>query len=191
MGEAPPAIAALCDLFAHPYRTFFLSWNWKTASLSAMMRAPIFFFSTLRDGWQAVSVAVAVEAVYSAGISGCYGAFAQRLRRSRPLWLSALLITILLPAVLLWFDYLVHRVMRTPDLRRGILASGLFAALSSAFNWYSMLHGNLLTGKEGRSFVTDLREMPRRILGFVLCGPLFLRRALRGSARSRRHGAGG
>lgn len=166
-GNAPHVGSALLQLLLHPYRTFILSWNWKTASLSAMMRAPIFLFSTLRSGWQAISVAVAVEAVYSAAISGCYGAFAQKLRRAHPLWLSGLLITVAAPAALLWLDYLAHFYTGTPNLRTGILASAIFAALSSLFNWYLMLHGNLLVGAEGRSFGVDLKQLPRRVLGFA------------------------
>jgi len=182
--EPSRVTVVVSDLVRHPYRTFVLSWNWKTASLSAIIRAPIFFFSTLRDGWDAVSLAVVVEALYSAAVSGCYGAFTQRLRKAQPVWLSALLITIVLPAVLLWLDYLAHLVMGTPHLMQGIVAAGVLAALSSAFNWYLMLHGNLLTGGEGRSFAEDLKQLPRRLLGFVLVGPRLLGAILTGARRA-------
>jgi hypothetical protein len=160
--------AALSDLFSHPVRTFVLSWNWKSASLSAVLRAPVFFFSTIRHGWAAISLAVVVEAFYAAGISGCYGTFAEKLRNASPLWLSAFLVTVLAPAILLYFDYVVHRWSGTPNLRRGILASGILAGLSSAFNWFLMRRGSLLVGEGRSSFGADLRCMPRMLLSFIL-----------------------
>jgi len=67
-------VAVLSDLVLHPAQTFYHSWNWKAALLSAMLRAPLFLLATLRQGLEAVSIAVFAEAVYSAAISGCYGA---------------------------------------------------------------------------------------------------------------------
>src|SRR5271167_1431082 len=101
-------MAALSDLARHPVQTFFYSWNWKAALLSAMLRAPLFLIATLRQGLEAVSIAVFAEAVYSAAISGCYGAVVQKLRRAHPLWASGVLILVILPGLLLWFDYLLH-----------------------------------------------------------------------------------
>src|ERR1700733_4536459 len=101
-------VAALSDLVLHPAQTFYYSWNWKAALLSAMLRAPMFLVATLRQGLEAISIAVLVEAIYSAAISGCYGAFVQKLRNARPLWVSGLLILLVLPTILFWFDYLLH-----------------------------------------------------------------------------------
>jgi hypothetical protein len=63
-------VAALSDLVLHPVQTFYHSWNWKAASLSAMLRAPLFLAATMRQGPEAVTIAVFAEAVYSAAISG-------------------------------------------------------------------------------------------------------------------------
>jgi hypothetical protein len=181
---APQVRSVLCRLATHPYSTFVLSWNWKAASLSMMMRAPIFFFSTLRSGWHAVSMAVLVEAIYSAAISGCYGSFAQRMRNARPLWLAGLLISVAMPALLLWLDYIVHRIAGTPNLKNGILAAGIFACLSSLFNWYLMRHGNLLVGEDAETFHSDLKKIPRRVVGFVAVVPICCYRAARSRRRS-------
>ena len=75
-------VAVLSDLALHPAQTFYYSWNWKTALLSAMLRAPLFLIATLRQRLEAVSIAVFVEALYSAAISGRYGAVVQKLRRA-------------------------------------------------------------------------------------------------------------
>jgi hypothetical protein len=120
-----------------------------------------------------------VEACYSAAISGCYGAFVQKLRNSRPLWASGLLIVVLLPAGLLWFDYLLHLWTRMPNLKGGMLAAGILCLLSSLFNWYLMRRDSLLVGKESRSFASDLTRMPRMLIDFISWVPRHGYRLLR------------
>jgi hypothetical protein len=171
--------AALSDLVLHPAQTFYHSWNWKAALLSAMLRAPLFLLATLRQGLEVISIAVVVEAVYSAAISGCYGAFVQKLRHARPLWASGLLILAVLPGVLLWFDYLLHLYTRMPNLKGGMLAAATLSLLSSLFNWYLMSRESLLVGAEGRSFASDLKRMPRMLIDFICWVPRHCYRLLR------------
>jgi len=174
-------VAALSDLLFHPEQTFYHSWNWKAALLSAMLRVPLFLIATLRQGVEAVSIAVFAEAFYSAAISGCYGAVVQKLRRARPLWASGLLILVILPAVLLWFDYLLHLCTGMANLKGGMLAAATFSLLSSLFNWYLMSRNSLLVGKEARSFASDLKRMPRMLTDFVFWVPRHCYRLLRSS----------
>lgn len=167
---------ALWNLVCHPFDTFVLRWNWKAASLSAALRAPIYLFTSIiyrhgshrHSSWRSVLVAVLVEAVYSSAISGCYGAFTQALRNAEPTWLAGLLITVAMPALLQYADYAVHLAAGTPNLRTGVIASAIFALLSSLFNWYIMRRGALLVGDAGRSFASDMRRMPVLILNFLL-----------------------
>jgi hypothetical protein len=180
--ESPSEVVdVLSDLVLHPVQTFYHSWNWKAALLSAMLRAPMFLVATLRQGLEAVSIAVLAEAVYSAAISGCYGAFVQKLRRARPMWASGLLILIILPAILLWFDYLLHRYTGMSNLRGGMWAAATFSMLSSLFNWYLMSRNNLLVGEGARSFASDLKRMPRMLTDFVSWVPRHCYRFLRSS----------
>jgi hypothetical protein len=174
-------VAALSDLALHPAQTFLHSWNWKAALLSACLRAPLFLFATLRHGLRAISIAVLVEAAYSAFISGCFGAFVQKMRNARPLWASALLIVVILPAVILWLDYLLHLYTGMPNLKGGMWAAATLCVLSSLFNWYLMKHGNLLVGKTARPLVTDLKRMPRMVFDFVALVPRYGYRLLRSS----------
>jgi len=172
-------VAVLLDLVLHPVQTFYYSWNWKSALLSAMLRAPIFLVATLRQGIEAISIAVVVEAAYSAGISGCYGAFVQRLRRARPVWAAGLLIVVVFPTLLLWLDYLLHKYTRMPNLKGGMLGAGILCLLSSLFNWHLMSRNSLLVGREGHSFTSDLKRMPRLLLEFVILVPRHFFRLLR------------
>lgn len=172
-------VAVLSDLVHHPVQVFYYSWNWKSALLSAMLRAPIFLIATLRQGFEAISVAVVVEAAYSAAVSGCYGAFVQRLRRARPLWAAGLLIVVIFPVLLLWFDYLLHLYTRMPNLKGGMLGAGILCLLSSLFNWYLMSRNSLLVGKGAHSFTSDLKRMPRLVMEFVFFFPRHCYRLLR------------
>jgi hypothetical protein len=175
-------VAALSDLVLHPAQTFYHSWNWKAALLSAMLRAPLFLVATLRQGLEAVSIAVFAEALYSAAISGCYGAVVQKLRRAHPLWASGVLILVILPGLLLWFDYLLHLYTGMSNLKGGMLAAASLSVLSSLFNWYLMSRDSLLVGKEGRSFASDLKRMPRMLTDFLCWVPRHCYRLLRSSS---------
>jgi len=175
-------VAALSDLVLHPAQTFYHSWNWKAALLSAMLRASLFLIASLRQGLEAVSIAVAAEAVYSAAISGCFGAVVQKLRHGRPLWASGLLILVAFPGLLLWLDYLLHLYTGMSNLKGGMLAAASLSALSSLFNWYLMSRESLLVGKEGRSFASDLKRMPRMVTDFVCWVPRHCYRFLRSSS---------
>jgi hypothetical protein len=175
-------VAVLFDLVLHPAQTFYHSWNWKAALLSAMLRAPLFLIATLRQGIAAVSIAVIAEAVYSAAISGCYGSVVQKLRRAHPLWASGLLILVILPGLLLWLDYLLHLYTGMTNLKGGMLAAGSLSVLSSLFNWYLMSRDSLLVGKEGRSFASDIKRMPRMLTDFVCWVPRHCYRFLRSSS---------
>jgi hypothetical protein len=175
-------MAALSDLALHPVQTFYHSWNWKAALLSAMLRAPLFLFATLRQGMEAVSIAVFAEAVYSAAISGCYGAVVQKLRRAHPLWASGVLILVIFPGLLLWFDYLLHFYTRMSNLKGGMWAAATLSVLSSLFNWYLMSRDSLLVGKEGRSFASDLKRMPLMLADFLRWVPRHCYRLWRSSS---------
>jgi hypothetical protein len=144
-------VAALSDLILYPVQTVYHSWNRK----AALLRAPLLLIATLRQGPLAVSIAVFAEAVYSAAISGCYDAVVQKLRRAHPLCVSGVLILVIFPGLLLWFDYLLHLYTGMSNLTGGMLAAASLSVLSSLFNWYLMSRDSLLVGKEGRSFASD------------------------------------
>jgi hypothetical protein len=178
--QSPSDLVAALSCLA--VQTFFYSWNWKAALLSASLRAPLFLVATLRHGLRAISIAVLVEALYSAFMSGCFGAFVQKMRNARPLWASALLIVAVLPALLLWFDYRLHLYTGMPNLKGGMWAAATLCVLSSLFNWYLMKHGNLLVGRSGRPFVSDLKRMPGMVFDFVALIPRYCYRHLRSTS---------
>lgn len=146
-------------------------WNWKSAILSIVLRVPVFALAALRHGPEAVTAAATTEAVVCGFNAGCYAAVVQAIRNRKPVWLTALLIAVGLPALGQVIEYAVHAWRGTPHRVIAVIISTVLAALSSLFNWYAMKRGTLLVGDEGNSFSNDIRQMPLLIGRFLLVGP--------------------
>ncbi|MFN2977073.1 hypothetical protein [Terriglobus aquaticus] len=141
-------------------------WNWKTAAFSALMRGVMFLLINLRAGQGKAVRAMVVEALYAISISGLAGALTQRLRHAEPRRLTAVVVLLFIPLLVLTGEALVHAATGTPRLARSMAGSFLFAALGSGFNWFAMSRGAFVTG-EGRSFGRDLLLVPKLIWEFV------------------------
>lgn len=176
--DGPQIGAVVRQLLRHPVHSFLRCWNWKAAALSGMLRVPVYVGTTLRHGWQAAALAGLVEACFSAASAGVYAAFTEAVRDATPQVTVATLLLIVLPAIMLVLDSLVHYGMRTPNLWAGVTVSFVVSMLSSGFNWYSMRRGTLLVGARARPFRSDLASLPLLIGRFLLEPFLFVRRAL-------------
>src|SRR6202022_697407 len=51
--EAPTVSEVFGGIVRHPVRHLIRRWNWKSALLSSLLRASIFFFTNLVAGWHA------------------------------------------------------------------------------------------------------------------------------------------
>ncbi len=142
-------------------------WNWKAATLSAAGRAPIFLAATISHGWHAAAAATLLETAYRAGTAGLFAALTEAMLRVRPRWLALTTVLAVIPAASLFFDYLIHLSMGTPNLRAGISISFVVSAITSLFNWHSMQRGTLLIGRERRTLRADLKAMPGLMVDFV------------------------
>ncbi len=152
-------------------RTLGAAFNWKTALLSAFWRSVLFFSLTANHGWRAASTAFALESVFRIVASGLFGAAAQSLTRLRPVWLSALLTILLIPAAIQAAEFLLHWLAGTPNLAVATIASAAFSALSAIFHWFVMRRGALTSGPGQATLGQDLRRMPSLIAEFLLAGP--------------------
>lgn len=164
--ERPRVWSVVHNLLRHPVHSFITCWNWKAGALS-VMRAPIYVATTFRHGWQAATLAGAVEAAFSSAAAGVYAAFTEAVRYAVPEFVVGLLLLVVLPAITLVLDALLHYLVRTPNLVAGIAASLAVSVLSSAFNWYSMRRGTLLVGPKARPFTSDVASLPILIARFL------------------------
>ena len=169
--------AALAGLLINPVRLL-LSWNWKTALLSACVRGTIFFVSNLGAGLAAALAAMAVEAALFATLAGFYGALAQSFRHARPVWAATMTVMILMPTVNHTLEYAIHNANDTEKIAAGVAASISLSVVSAMFNLFAMRRGVLVVGDEKGSLIDDLRRMPRVVFDFVMAIPRALWRTI-------------
>jgi hypothetical protein len=174
MGANTNLRSALQEMFRHPIRTLVPPWSWKAAALTAAVRAVAFFATNLRSGQGEAIKAFLVEAVFALLAGGLIGAISQQLRKAEPLWATAAVVWIGLPGIMLLAQSGVHRLARTPHLSGGLILSFVLSVLSAAFTWYAMRQGAMLGGSDETNIYSDLRALPRIVLGFILVAPNFL-----------------
>lgn len=175
LGPVPPTVAeALLFVVRDPVGCLIRDWNWKSALMSTVLRAPIFFFVNLTAGPKAAAGALLTELVLRSLTSGFYGSLTEALREAEPGWLAGLTASVLLPAVNHSLELLIHWLRGTPKLANSILASVCFTVVSTLFNLYAMRRGALIVGEDQQSLGHDLRRMPRLLGGFFAAGPLAL-----------------
>jgi len=119
----------------------------------------------------AVTGAVLAETFVCAIYAGFYAAVVQYIRHRRPLWLTAIIVALALPALGQFVEYRVHIWRSTPHTILAVTISSILSILSSLFNWYVMRQGTFLVGSERSSFAADLNHFPLLLLRFFLLGP--------------------
>jgi hypothetical protein len=145
-------------------------WNYKSAVLSAICRAPIFFAANLTAGLDAAAAAFMTEFVFRLATAGFYGALTQAFRRVEPPVLGTLGAVALLPAIAHSLEFIVHWQRGTSELRTSIVASMAFTVLSTSFNLFAMRRGALIAGEGGAPLLSDLRRMPKLLISFLVLG---------------------
>jgi hypothetical protein len=146
-------------------------WNWKSALLSSLFRATIFFFTNLIAGWHAAFGAMLAELALRSVTSGFYGAITESFALARPAWAATAAAVLTMPFLAHSLEFVVHWLRGTPKLGLSIGTSVIFTALSTAFNLYAMRRGILVTSGNGKSLRDDLSHIPQLLLAFVLAGP--------------------
>jgi len=169
-GPARPVFEILSEIVLNPQKLLRL-WNWKAASLSVILRGPIFLVAAIRQGWAGVLGALLTESAFCATSAGFYGALVQTLKDAEPRWLTGVLLAVLIPALFQGIEYVLHWFRGTPHLRIAEIVSVIISGISALFNWYAMRRGTLLVAGEGASFGSDLSRLPRLIFGFLAVLP--------------------
>lgn len=114
---------------------------------------------------------------------GLIGAVSQYLRNTKPLWATAVFLSLVLPGAMTLAQAGVHHFAGTQHQSSGLVASSLLAAFAAAYTWYAMRHGAMLGGVEQTTVSHDLRVLPRISVDFFLSvprliGALFNRKAM-------------
>lgn len=149
-----------------PVRIFVRQWNWKAATLSALLRALVFYFTNRSAGSRAAWTALAVEFSYRVVTSGVFGSLLQILSRVEPRRVAMLAVLVVLPGLNQGMDALVHWWQGTPKLGLSLLIATLITVWASLFNWYAMREGTFVVGHGQRTFAQDLRSLPSLVWRF-------------------------
>lgn len=132
-------------------------WNWKSALVSAVMRAPVFFAANLQAGLDAATAAFVTEFIYRVTSAGFYGAltefFAQR-RARRAATVQALIV---LPLLAHGVEYAVHSFAGTPHIAAALAGSVAMSMATTRFSLFAMRRGLFVAG--GQSLLADLRDL--------------------------------
>ncbi len=161
-------------IMRHPLEMLILRWNWKAALLSALLRAPIVFFSYFfaKDGLKMAVGAVLALSVYRLVFGGVAGAIIQSFSKVEPAWHAVVTIPLALAALSHLVEYFVLKIIDffqgSDGTNRALLFSVLMSVISAIFNLFAMRRGILLVKDETRqSLGKDLLHMPWLFLEFI------------------------
>lgn len=136
------------------------AWNWKSALVSAIGRAPIFFAINLTAGLPAALAAFQTEFLYRVVAAGFYGAlteyFARLPSRGAATWAALIVLPTLAHAV----EYVVHWWAGTPRIGPAIVASVAVSVATTRFSLFVMRRG-LFVSRSDRSFSGDVVQLMR------------------------------
>jgi hypothetical protein len=156
-----------------PVKYLLHRWNWKSAVLSSLLRATLFFAVNTTAGLHAALAAMETELIFRGITSGFYGALTEAFCEAEPPWAAALTVMVMLPIANHSLEFLVHWLRGTRKLLPSILASMILTAFSTLFNLYVMRRGALIVGHGRHSLAKDLLRMPQLAFDFVCWPPRF------------------
>jgi hypothetical protein len=85
---------------------------------------------------------------------------------AEPRWLANLVIVLAVPLGSQTTDYLVHSMAGTANVRIATIGTLIFSLVSAMFHLHVMQNGAMLVGKQGHSFASDMKQMPRLVATF-------------------------
>lgn len=173
------------NLLKHPGQII-KRWNWKSATLGAVMRATFYFvvFKASRESWVVTITAVLVELGFRFLTSGISGALVQSFRKASPPWLAMAIISISLPIFGHTVEFVTHYVQEeyfsnifaaavNNSRQKAFAVSVFISVLSALFNIFMMRNGVMLVGagEETKSLWGDFKSIPALLAEFVVFLP--------------------
>ncbi len=147
--------------------TWSLGWNWKSAVVSSLCRASIFFVANWSAGLDAAVAAMQVEFLYRAVAAGFYGSMTERFARMRSerrvTWAAMMVV----PGISHVVELAIHLWAGTPMLGWSVAGSVAFSILTTRFNLFAMRRGSLTVGHGSATWWQDLKAMPALFVAFL------------------------
>ncbi len=162
----------LSEVVRHPVRRLVRLWNWKTAVVSVVVRASIFFTVNVTSSWNSAVDAVVTECMFRAWMSGTLASLSQAFRRVRPAWRASLVMLLALPALGHGIEFTVHSLRGTDRLYASVAVSILFSMFSCVFSYWLHRRSVLIVGEGARPFVSDIVELPHAVYDLLVRKPL-------------------
>jgi len=162
------------EIVCHPFRKLVLDWNWKSAIISSVTRAPIFFGAYLfqKQGLRMAFGAMLVQFIFRAITGGTNGAIIQSFSKVEPVWHAVVTIPIVLTVFMHFGEWFIQSAFDSYSGSTGkttaVLISILGSVVSAGFNLLAMRRGLLLVKDESQqSFWRDIKQMPWIVLELV------------------------
>lgn len=140
------------------------AWNWKSALLSALCRAPVFFAANLSAGLPAAVAAFQTEFAYRLVAAGFYGGITEAFARMRPARLATLGALIIVPGLAHAAEFLVHWSAGTSNLGASVVASVCMSVITTRASLFVMRRGLFVVRGRPQSLHTDIVQL-WRLLG--------------------------
>ena len=179
---------AIAAVARHPVRWLVGHWNWKTAALSAILRASIFFSVNVTASFESGVAAALTELVYRAPMVGTLASISQAFRGVHPAWRASLAMMVALPAIGHGIEFTVHSLRGTEKLYESIAASVGFSMVTCVVSYWLHRRGVLIVGHGARPFLVDLVQLPGELFDLLLRRPVSSVRAMFASGSSPRGG---
>jgi len=154
-------------------------WNWKAALLTAIFRAVACMVALCHATLHAREHFGAVEAAYVLATAGIFSAWQQQALDIKPRRVAWLIVVLAIPLGSLAADSALHLWLDSGNMRALGASALAFTLLSAMFHWHALQNGAMRVGAESRSFLHDMRQMPRLAVTFVTGPVLFILASLR------------
>ena len=163
---------AVATVARNPLRWLVRHWNWKTAILSAILRASIFFSVNLTASWGSGVSAALTELAYRAPMVGTLASISQAFRKVQPAWKASIAMMVVLPALGHGIEFTVHSLRGTAKLYESVAASVAFSMFSCVVSYWLHRRDVLIVGHGARPFLVDLVQLPGELFDLLLRRPL-------------------
>jgi hypothetical protein len=108
-----------------------------------------------------------VEAAYVLLTAGVFSAWQQQALDVKPRKLAWTITVLAIPLGSLALDSALHLSLDHGNMRALGIGALVGTVLSAMFHWHVMQNGAMLVGENSRSFLADMKQMPRLIASFV------------------------